>query len=94
MLHGKKASVLGRVCMDQIMVDVTDIPDVALDDKAILIGRSGDEEITVDDMAAATGTINYEIVCGLSRRIPRAYYRSGKKVSEVHYLLDRQNREA
>jgi len=94
LLHGKKAPVLGRVCMDQIMVDVTDIPDVALDDKAILIGRSGDEEITVDDMAVATGTINYEIVCGLSRRIPRAYYRGGKKVSEVHYLLDRQNREA
>ena len=86
--HGKKAPVLGRVCMDQIMVDVTDIPDVQLDDKVILIGRSGDMEITVDEMAAATGTINYEIVCGLSRRIPRAYFRGGKKVGEVHYLLD------
>ena len=90
LIHGKKAPVLGRVCMDQLMVDVTDIPDVKLDDKVILIGRSGDEEISVEEMAAATGTINYEIVCGLSRRIPRAYYRGGKKVGEVHYLLDNQ----
>jgi alanine racemase len=93
LIHGKKAPILGRVCMDQIMVDVTDIPDVKLDDKVILIGRSGDEEITVDQMAAATGTINYEIVCGLSRRIPRAYYKGGKKIHEVHYLLD-SNEEA
>ena len=88
LIHGQKAPVLGRVCMDQTMVDVTDIPDVKLDDKVILIGCSGSEAITADDMAAATGTINYEIVCGLSRRIPRAYYREGRKVSEVHYLLD------
>lgn len=93
LIHGKKAPILGRVCMDQIMVDVTDIPDVKLDDKVILIGRSGDEEITVDQMAAATGTINYEIVCGLSRRIPRAYYKGGNKIHEVHYLLD-SNEEA
>ena len=90
LIHGQKAPVLGRVCMDQTMVDVTHIPDVKLDDKVILIGRSGDEEITADDMAAMTGTINYEIVCGLSRRIPRAYYRGGKKEHEVHYLLDDQ----
>ncbi len=93
LIHGKKAPILGRVCMDQIMVDVTDIPDVQLEDKVILIGRSGSEEITVDDMAAATGTINYEIVCGLSRRIPRAYYRENKRVHEVHYLLDRPRTE-
>ena len=90
LIHGKKAPVLGRVCMDQIMVDVTDIPGVKLDDTAVLIGCDGDEEITVDAMAAATGTINYEIVCGLSRRIPRAYYQDGKKVGEIHYLLDKQ----
>ncbi len=94
LIHGKRAPVLGRVCMDQIMVDVTEIPDVQLDDKVILIGPSGDREITVEDMAAATGTINYEIVCGLSRRIPRAYYRGGKKIHEVHYLLDHPLMEA
>ena len=94
LIRGQKAPILGRVCMDQIMVDVTHIPDVALDDKVILIGRSGQETITADAMAAATGTINYEIVCGLSRRIPRAYYRDGKKISEVHYLLDAPQEEA
>ena len=93
LIHGKKAPILGRVCMDQIMVDVTEIPDVNLDDKVILIGASGQEKITAEDMAAATGTINYEIVCGLSRRIPRAYYRGGKKVGEIHYLLDGQEAE-
>ncbi len=93
LIRGKKAPILGRVCMDQIMVDVTDIPDVELDDKVILIGRSGGEEITADEMAAATGTINYEIVCGLSRRIPRAYYRGGKRIHEVHYLLDNPETE-
>ena len=66
---------------------------MALDDKVILIGRSGQEEITIDEMAAETGTINYEIICGLSRRIPRAYYRDGKKVGEVHYLLDNRETE-
>ncbi len=94
LIRGKRAPILGRVCMDQIMVDVTDIPDVQLDDKVILIGSSGEEEITADEMAAATGTINYEIVCGLSRRIPRAYYRGGQRVHEVHYLLDRPETEA
>ena len=93
LIHGKRAPILGRVCMDQIMVDVTGIPEVKLDDKVVLIGRSGEEVITAEDLAAATGTINYEIVCGLSRRIPRVYYRGGKKVSEVHYLLDGQESE-
>ncbi len=93
LLHGKKAPILGRVCMDQLMVDVTEIPDVKIGDRAVLIGRSGDEEITVDQMAALCGTINYEIICGISRRIPRVYYRNGKPVSEIHYLLDNQRQK-
>ena len=91
LLHGKKAPIIGRICMDQMMVDVTDIPGVKIGDHAVLIGRSGDEEITVDYLAALTGTLNYEIICGISRRTPRVYYRDGKPVSEVHYLLDTQN---
>ena len=91
LLHGKKAPIIGRICMDQMMVDVTDIPGVKIGDHAVLIGRSGDEEITVDYLAALTGTLNYEIICGISRRTPRVYYRDGKPVSEVHYLLDSQN---
>ena len=88
LIHGKKAPIIGRICMDQMMVDVTDIPGVQIGDHAVLIGRSGDEEITADDLAQLTGTLNYEIICGISRRTPRVYFRGGKPVSEVHYLLD------
>ncbi len=92
LIHGKKAPVIGRICMDQMMVDVTDIPDVKIGDHAVLIGRSGDEEITADYLAQLSGTLNYEIICGISRRTPRVYLRGGKSVSEVHYLLDTQDK--
>lgn len=87
LIHGRKAPVIGKICMDQIMVDVTGIPDVKLNDTATLIGRDGSEEITADDLARWADTVNYEIVCGLARRLPRIYYQGGKPVGEVHYLL-------
>ena len=92
LIHGKKAPIIGRICMDQTMVDVTDIPNVQIGDNAVLIGCSGDEQITVDYLAQLTGTLNYEIICGISRRTPRVYFRGGKRVSEVHYLLDTQDK--
>lgn len=92
LIHGKKAPIIGRICMDQMMVDVTDIADVKIGDHAVLIGRSGEEEITVDYLAQLTGTLNYEIICGISRRMPRVYLHGGKRVSEVHYLLDKQDK--
>ncbi len=88
LIRGKRAPILGRVCMDQMMVDVTDIPDVALNDRVVLVGRSGDEEITMEQIAAAADSFNYEFVCGISRRVPRVYSRGGKTVHSVHYLLD------
>ncbi|MGN0998081.1 MAG: alanine racemase [Faecousia sp.] len=88
LIRGKKAPILGRVCMDQMMVDVTDIPGVQPEDPVVLIGRSGDEEITMEQIAAAAGTFHYEFMCGISRRVPREYYRGGKQVGSVHYLLD------
>ena len=88
LIHGKKAPILGRICMDQMMVDVTDIPGVALDDAVTLVGRDGDEEITVEAIAAAADSFNYEFICGISRRVPRIYCRDGKEVRSVHYLLD------
>ena len=88
LIHGKKAPILGRICMDQMMVDVSEIPDVALDDTVTLIGTDGSETITVEDIAEAAGTFNYEFVCGISRRVPRRYTRGGEKVYSVHYLLD------
>ena len=88
LIRGKKAPILGRVCMDQMMVDVTDIPDVTARDQVVLVGRSGDEEITMEQIAAAADSFNYEFVCGISRRVPRIYSRAGKTVHSVHYLLD------
>ena len=89
LIKGQKAPILGRVCMDQMMVDVTDIVDVQPEDTVILVGRSGNEEITVEQIAAAADSFNYEFVCGISRRVPRVYYLGGKAVHTVHYLLDR-----
>ena len=70
-INGAYAPILGRVCMDQTMVDVTDIPDVALEDDVVLIGSQGDKSITADDIAKLTGTISYEVVCDISKRVKR-----------------------
>lgn len=88
LIHGKRAPILGRICMDQMMVDVTDIPEVRLDDRVTLVGRDGDEEITMEAIAAAADSFNYEFVCGISRRVPRIYCQGGREVRSVHYLLD------
>ena len=90
LIKGQRAPILGRVCMDQMMVDVTDIPGVTSSDRVVLVGRSGDEEITMEQIAAAADSFNYEFVCGISRRVPRIYNRGGKTVHSVHYLLDTQ----
>ena len=87
LIRGKKAPILGRICMDQMMVDVTDIPGVRLNDKVVLVGRDGTEEITMEQIAAAADSFNYEFVCGISRRVPRFYYRQGQVIRSVHYLL-------
>ena len=88
LIRGKRAPILGRVCMDQMMVDVTDIPDVSLSDRVTLVGRDGDECITVEQISAEAGSFNYEFICGISRRVPRVYYKGGVLVRSVHYLLD------
>ena len=88
LIRGKRAPILGRVCMDQLMVDVTDIPDTAVNDRVTLVGRDGEEVITMEDIAAAADSFNYEFVCGISRRVPRIYVSGGKTVHSVHYLLD------
>ena len=88
LIRGKKAPILGRICMDQMMVDVTDIPGAALNDRVVLVGTDGDEAITMEQISAAADSFNYEFVCGISRRVPRIYVRGGKTVHSVHYLLD------
>lgn len=87
LIHGKKAPILGRICMDQMMVDVTDIPDVAIGNKVVLIGQDGDECITTQQIAEAAGSFHYEFLCGISRRVPRYYVKDGKVIQTLHYLL-------
>lgn len=79
-IHGKRAPITGRVCMDQFMCDVTEIENVRPGDTATLIGTDGNETITADDIADLTGTIGYEIVCQISARVPRVIYENGKQL--------------
>ena len=88
LIHGKKAPILGRICMDQMMVDVTDIPEVKVGDQVTLVGKGGDQQISVEEIAEAAGSFNYEFVCGISRRVPRYYVQNGQIRHTVHYLLD------
>lgn len=87
LIGGKKVPVVGRICMDQCMINVTGI-DVSPGEEAVLIGRQGDEEITADELAAMLNTINYEIVCMISNRVPRVYIRDGKPWKVTNPLLD------
>ena len=88
LIHGKKAPILGRICMDQMMVDVTEIPETKPGDRVTLVGTDGEETITMEAIAAAADSFNYEFVCGISRRVPRIYVSGGEKVHSVHYLTD------
>ena len=87
LIRGKRAPILGRICMDQMMVDVTDIPDVQINDRVVLVGRDEDETITMEQIAEQADSFNYEFVCGISRRVPRFYRSNGEVTHQVHYLL-------
>lgn len=73
LIHGKKASVLGRVCMDQLMADVTDIPEALEGNLVTLIGKNGEEEISIDQLSAWSGRFHYELICDIGKRVPRRY---------------------
>lgn len=88
LLHGKRVPVVGRVCMDQIMADVSDAGDVKAGDEAVLLGRDNEECISVEELAALAGTFNYEFVCGLGKRIPRIYISGGRIVGQKDYFDD------
>ena len=86
LIRGKKAPIVGRVCMDQFMVDVTDIDGVSFGDNVTLIGRDGNEAITVEDLSELSGRFNYEFICDLGKRIPRVFVRDGKIAEQVDYF--------
>lgn len=73
LIHGKKAPIIGRICMDQMMVDVTDIPDVQVEDVVTLVGTDGDETITIEEIANPAARFNYEMLCDISSRVTRVY---------------------
>jgi len=73
LIHGKRAPVVGRVCMDFIMVDVTDIPRASVGDEVILIGQQGGEQITPEEIAEKINSISYEVLCSIGKRVPRIY---------------------
>lgn len=87
LIHGKRCPILGRICMDQLMADVSALEDVKIDDPVTLIGRDGEEEITADELAAREGTIGYEVLCALSKRVPRVYLKNGKIDSIYNQLI-------
>ena len=72
-INGKFADVVGRISMDWTIVDVTDIPNVQIKDKVTLIGEQNDLKITAEELAGKTGTISYEITCGINKRVTRKY---------------------
>lgn len=87
LIRGKRAKIIGRVCMDQFMVDVTDIPEVSEGDTATIFGTDGEETISVDEIAKKANTINYEIICNINSRVTRVYMKNGKVESAFGYLL-------
>ncbi|SHH57876.1 alanine racemase [Clostridium grantii] len=80
------AAVVGKICMDQCMIDVSHIKNVSVGDEVILIGNTGDKKFDADDMAEALGTINYEIVCMIGRRVPRVYIKDDMVVKVRNYV--------
>lgn len=85
LIHGQSAPILGRVCMDQFMVDVTDIPNVKQGDEVTLAGHDGDCYISIEEVANMAHSFNYEFVCDVGKRVPRVYYRHGKKIGTKDY---------
>ncbi len=87
LVRGHRSPIVGRICMDQCVVDVGHIPEAALGDEVAIIGKQGEGQITVEELATLAGTINYEILCGISPRVPRVYLKGGEIVA-VRTLTD------
>ena len=85
MVHGVKAPVVGRICMDQCMIDVSAVNTIHVGDEAIVFGNGGDGSETVTTLAAQAGTINYELLCAVGNRTPRIYWKNGEIVDVLTY---------
>lgn len=88
LIRGKKAPILGRVCMDQFMVSVDDIPEAEMGDEVTLIGEDGGNRITIEELGNLSGRFNYEFACNLGKRIPRVYLKNGQITESKDYYDD------
>ncbi len=88
LVGGKRVPIIGRICMDQFMIDVTEVPGLTLGSEVTLVGRDGDECLTMEEVSEKAYSFNYELPCRISRRVPRIYYKGGKEVVSLHYLID------
>ena len=86
LVHGKKAPICGRVCMDQFMIDVTDIGDVKMGDEVTLLGKDGEETITADTLGDLSGRFSYELICDINKRVPRIYIKDGRDQGELSFF--------
>jgi len=93
LVRGRRCSVVGRVSMDQSAVDVSAVEGVAEGDEVVVIGRQGDDEITADEIARHIGTISYEVLCGLSERVPRQYMYDGEPLEVCNLVGSSPTRE-
>ena len=87
LLHGRRVKQVGRICMDMCMVDITGVPEAQVGDTVTVVGRDGQAEITWDDWADQLGTISYELLCGINKRVPRLYLRNGQVVDRLQYIV-------
>jgi alanine racemase len=87
LIRGQRAPVVGTICMDHLMVDVTRIPGVRLHDEVVLYGRQSGEEITVEETADLIGTVNYELLCAVDKRVSRYYFKEGR-ICSIHDFIE------
>jgi alanine racemase len=91
LIHGQRVPIVGSICMDQCMAETTKLVDVAVGDEAVLLGSQGEDQITAEELADTLGTINYEITCMISHRVPRIYMRGGRIVHILNHLRHEQH---
>lgn len=86
LVRGKYAPIVGRICMDQFMIDITDIPEASIGDEVVLIGEQGGNMVSAEEIAKLIDTINYEVVCMIGKRIPRVYIKNNTILKKISYL--------
>ena len=84
LVHGRPVPIIGRICMDQLMVDLTGLQDVRTEDEVELFGLG----ISAGELAEKLGTISYELLCNVSKRVPRVYWKNGASVERLDYICD------